>query len=209
MKKLMLMSVLTACLAGTAQADLVSFTFDSLATGGRAAIETYLEGRAALAGITVDVTITEPSLGAVQITQDAPLGSDSWVQSQGGGGASLPPPGVPDSVVFTFSVPITSVSFDWAKQKNGFYAEAGNDQTVVVFFSDTTPPAHGDGATSGHENTFTFGSPATKLAFHDSGDGWVGVDNLIVDFVPVPVPAAVLMGLLGLGAAGLKLRKFA
>jgi hypothetical protein len=30
-----------------------------------------------------------------------------------------------------------------------------------------------------------------------------------VDVVPVPVPAAVLLGMLGLGAAGLKLRKFA
>jgi len=36
---------------------------------------------------------------------------------------------------------------------------------------------------------------------------YVGIDN--VALTPVPVPGAILLGMLGLGAAGLKLRKFA
>jgi hypothetical protein len=49
-----------------------------------------------------------------------------------------------------------------------------------------------------------FAMPTTT--YLGSGQGWYGPN---LQAVPVPVPAAVLLGLLGLGAAGLKLRKFA
>ncbi|MFC1634010.1 hypothetical protein ACFL5Z_04150 [Planctomycetota bacterium] len=45
---------------------------------------------------------------------------------------------------------------------------------------------------------------------HDSGNYWL-IDNITTDAsdIVVPVPGAVLLGLLGLSAAGIKLRKFA
>lgn len=73
-----------------------------------------------------------------------------------------------------------------------------------------------------------FGSPLTHYDFDitsfvgDGGDynlvfgAWadsdpltMGIDNVSILATPVPVPAAVLLGILGMGVAGLKLRKFA
>jgi hypothetical protein len=51
------------------------------------------------------------------------------------------------------------------------------------------------------------------LAWEDlSGGGDLDYEDLVVlveSITPIPVPAAVLLGMLGLGVAGLKLRKFA
>jgi hypothetical protein len=58
--------------------------------------------------------------------------------------------------------------------------------------------------------TFTVSSVSSaKLSFEGVGGDNVGMllDNVSVNLVPVP--AAVVLGFLGLGAAGLKLRKFA
>ena len=40
-----------------------------------------------------------------------------------------------------------------------------------------------------------------------AGDSYIGIDN--VQLVAVPVPAAVILGMLGLGVAGMRLRKYA
>ena len=64
----------------------------------------------------------------------------------------------------------------------------------------------------------TFSSNVSLLVFSDGGSEDVGIDNLrvdsyvappIVETENIPVPGAVLLGLLGLSAAGIKLRKHA
>lgn len=56
--------------------------------------------------------------------------------------------------------------------------------------------------------TFTVGSPTSaKLSFEGIGGDNIGM--LLDDVTLVPLPGAVLLGLLGLTAAGIKLRKFA
>jgi hypothetical protein len=58
--------------------------------------------------------------------------------------------------------------------------------------------------------TFTVPSTTTaQLSFEGIGGDNIGMLLDDVTLSAVPVPAAVLLGLLGLGAAGLKLRKFA
>ncbi len=53
----------------------------------------------------------------------------------------------------------------------------------------------------------TFGAPVSLLVISDSGTYDVGVDNLVVSSYVVPVPGAVLLGMLGLSVAGARLRK--
>ena len=50
-----------------------------------------------------------------------------------------------------------------------------------------------------------------KLSFEASGNDNVGplLDNVSLKAIPIPIPAAVIIGVLGLGVAGIKLRKYA
>jgi len=57
------------------------------------------------------------------------------------------------------------------------------------------------------ETLMVSGDIAYVIAGGIDGQSAVGLDNL--QFTPVPVPGAILLGILGLGAAGWKLRKFA
>jgi hypothetical protein len=202
MNKLILTAVLTICMVGVVHADMYdfTFTFDDVSLGaGAGAIETYMEG-IYLSDITV--------LGSPTITDATPLGiplgSDLWVIANGETG------GAGDWVSFTFTTPITSVSFDWARTQNDFFAQANT--MTLPFFSSTG--SHGNDVYTGN-TTFDFLSdplllergPVTILTFHNGGSGWIGIDNLSVR--AVPVPAAVLLGIIGLGVAGWKLRKYA
>ena len=64
-------------------------------------------------------------------------------------------------------------------------------------------------ATGIAQNMYSFINPGTYEVFLtiSDDDGGTGTDSLLVTVVPVP--DAVLLGILGLGAAGIKLRKFA
>jgi hypothetical protein len=111
----------------------------------------------------------------------------------------------------------------------GFYLDArvGNNNTAAIFYSDTSlnPDAGGPldhmYAYQGKGDTILIPTRSEGpwlsneyvLAFEDL---LVSPDWDFTDFVvmvesvePVPVPGAVLLGILGLSAAGIKLRKFA
>jgi hypothetical protein len=63
------------------------------------------------------------------------------------------------------------------------------------------------GDNSEFDFSLAFGAPVSLLVISDSGTYDVGVDNLVVSSYVVPVPGAVLLGMLGLSVAGARLRK--
>jgi len=115
-----------------------------------------------------------------------------------------------------------------SKNLFGFYLNAPQNPGGAVFYSDTAlnpdspDPLDHMFAFKGNDsdviqiqgfNPGTWYDDDYILAWEDSIDRHI--DNDSQDFVvmvesvqPVPVPAAVLLGFLGLGAAGLKLRRF-
>ncbi len=123
-------------------------------------------------------------------------------------------------------VNFADTGIDFAGNKFGFYldATAGNENDDSVFYSDTS--LNGDGidhmyAYRGVGDTVQIAGFAAGLwednefilAFEDLRGGG---DRDYTDFVlmvesvsPVPVPGAILLGVLGLGAVGIRLRKFA
>ena len=190
MKKVLLTSLLAACLASPLQADLFVFSFDSLPVGTDATgIELYMEG-IYRSNITVSGIANISDGAAVWM-----LGPDTWVKADGGGGDNH---GWSDGIRFTFEVPITAVSFDWAKDENEFFAESERGEFFSVL---------GMSRSCGTMSTHIFSSPVHTLYFHDSGKGWIGIDTLTV--TAVPIPAAVVLGLLGMAVAGAKLRRYA
>lgn len=106
-------------------------------------------------------------------------------------------------IQISFSVPITSVSFDYGQILDEFDADYFNGTTWTPFFSDGYKILD-----TGHENTVTFASPAFALSFHDGGLGEIGIDNLVVT-PAVPEPATMLLLGSGLvGFAGYARRRF-
>jgi hypothetical protein len=120
----------------------------------------------------------------------------------------------------------SDTGINFAGNTFGYYLDAttGNVNANAVFYSDTTLNADQVDhmyAYAGKGDTFqvppwsagTWSAHEYVLAFEDL---WAGGDQNYQDLVvmvesvnPVPVPAAVLLGLLGLSAAGLKLRRIA
>jgi hypothetical protein len=104
------------------------------------------------------------------------------------------------TIQISFSVPITSVSFDWARLLDPFNADYSLNGT------DWTNFFHRDYGilNTGNLSTVTFASPVIALKFHDSGSGEVAIDNLVVEkSVTSPVPEPATMFLLGSGLVGL------
>jgi hypothetical protein len=195
-----IVAALVAVMGSSVSADLYTFSFDSPSpANGSTALQTeaymediYMHGVSSLN----DITVWASDRDGLIITNTTPLGGDSdqWLQADNIGAPAT------DGFKISFNnVPIVSVSFDWAVDKNNFLAEADGKQ----FFLYTNP----DNQAYSGSTSYTFASPVTELYFHAGGSGWVGIDNLVV--APVPIPAAVLLGMLGLGAAGWKLRKSA
>jgi len=187
MKTFLVTTILTICLVGSVQAvPTYTFNFDIADDSGAAAAETHMEGL-----YVSDITVLTSDSDGKIIKHDAPLGGagDGWVKVNGG-------PDNPDGFRFIFDEPIISASFDWATQSNAFHAEADGTE----FFSYSGPTGNGT------LPTYTFSSPVSTLFFHDSGIGWTGIDNLVVEkYTPgavIPAPGAILLGSMGVGLVG-------
>jgi len=115
---------------------------------------------------------------------------------------------VPGAHQFTieFAVPITSVSFNWARSDDPFKLEAIYAGGTVQVFSAETGMTNGGSGSGLEEIDFldVLGSPVTGLFFHDGGKGAIGIDNLVVN--AVPLPASILLGAFAVGLAGWKFR---
>ena len=111
------------------------------------------------------------------------------------------------TIKISFSVPITSVSFDWARLADPFYADYSLNGTVFTNFFSDTPSNILDILDSG-STSFTFPGNVVALSFHDGGLGEIGIDNLVVT-PAVPEPATMLLLGSGLvGFAGYARRRF-
>lgn len=169
----------------------VTFDFDSLsALGDSDDIEIYMEG---VLNDTLDVDDSEVTVRAiVGPYADLPLNAvlwdglgsgDRYIRSDVGGEV--------DEVTIEFhTVSIASViSFDWGTTKNPFVAEGGSEE---FFSSQSSLLDWGD-----FSDPYTFASPVNTLSFHNGGRGNVGIDNLVINTVPVPGALWLLGSLLG------------
>lgn len=219
MKRLMLTAVLTICMVGAAQADLITFDFEGATVGGAApdyvgsANQRVTDYMTSVYGSSVTAT----GAAAWRNNETDPLdldwpgktGTDKWLRTYGS--QSLTPG------VFQISfdlVPLVEAGADFYV----FTPTTGHDFSVKAYDSTYgnryAPNASAlvgeqswDFGTGTGSFAMSFGSPVSLLVCSDGSWYDIAIDNLQV--VPVPVPAAVLLGILGLGAAGWKLRKYA
>ncbi len=210
MKKALLIIFLTACLGGSAQAGLAMFDFDGLLPGTDAAgIGTYMTGLYGSA-VTVTGATSYPYLSGTTLVNplsalsssgtDADKLADQYIADAEGGHHEF---------YISFSVPIVSLSFDWARESDPFKVEATYAGGIRQVFSVGTGAPNG-GTGNGTETIdllALLGSPVTRLYFHDGGKGGIGIDNLTVTSV-APLPASILLGVFAVGLAGRKLRQF-
>ena len=198
MKKLLMIIFLTVCLGGNAQAGMVTFDFDDLDAGADdAAIGSYMTD---VYGPTVTVTgATSYPYGNPLVNPLPALGDDQYIADAELGNHQF---------YISFSVPITYVSFNWAREDDPFKVEATFAGGTVQVFSVGTGETNGGNGNGWEEIDLLdrLGSPVTTLYFHDGGQGGIGIDNLQVS--PVPLPASILLGAFAVGLAGWKLRLF-
>ena len=180
-------AVLTVA-SGSAQADMSVINFDSLADG-----------------IVIDDEFS--GIGADFNGDATVIGSLSY----------LFPPYSGSKVIWnypSYNIQVDAVGPEWLMA--GGYV-TGTD-TVILTAYDSSNILLGTDSTSG-ANTSDYGIDKTNKFLSVTAPNIAYVEFSIINsgtiftiddftFVQVPVPAAVLLGMLGLGVAGLKLRKF-
>ncbi len=196
MKVLLTLFIIT-CLVGTARAGLsTTFTFDdgTLAGGENSgAISDYMT---AVYGstVTVEGATVYPSSTLNPLSV---LGGDNYIADAVPG---------PHQFTIEFAVPITAVSFNWARADDPFKLDVTfADGTIGQIFS--TQVGQWGGATSGSWAIDLLPKPVSILFFHDGGQGAIGIDDLAV-VSAVPLPASILLGVFAVGLAARKLRQF-
>jgi hypothetical protein len=185
-----------------------TFDFDSLRReAGIGTVDPYMD---TTYGSNINLTVS--SHDKKLIKDNEALGRDKWLRSHEHGAHR-------DMITIDFTEVAISgiVSFDWAKDKGAFLADASSDG---VNFDISVLSAAGQGSRKADGfATYDFGSQAiVALQFsHTSNEGWIGIDNLTVQQydssnnlgnrsvsspTPVPAPGALLLCSLGTGLAG-------
>lgn len=224
MKRLLLLIIVVLLVAGTASADLYA-TFDvEGATRGGASPDYVESADQRVTDYMTDTygsSLTATGAAAWANSESAPLNldwpdkdhDDQWLRTYGS-----------DSIThgafqLSFdSLPIVSAAADF----HVFEETSGHDFTVKAYdssYADGEADRYNpDPAALVSESSWNFGtgsdsfalgfsSPVSLLVFSDGGWYDIAIDNLEV--AAVPIPAAVLLGILGLGVAGVKLRRIA
>lgn len=190
MKKISLLILILAAaifgLTGTASAAVL-FNFESplVDTTNVTTIGQYMSQL--FDGTTTSVTLSS----TVQAISDSDLlGPDRHLESTG--------EAQPHGFTITFSVPISSVEFDWGREHDQYFYAYGDGNLI---FSDSGSKENE--SVSGHFASSTFSSPVSVLYFHDTTSGETEIDNLSVTKADVVVPEPASMLLLGMGILGI------
>jgi hypothetical protein len=225
MNKWIFTTIITVCMVGAAQAQL--FDFDALSPGDNAAaISTYMTG---LYPGTVTALNAVASITDSGGTPGIPLGDDSFIKNAYSDGSANS-----GQFEIIFDVPIVSAQFEagvfaasqvWEDFSFNPFNASGDPVGMsdgggaVIPGGTSAYIVGGDGGTEwiwltnwaydivATSPVLIFDEPVTRLLFHDDQVHDIGIDNLSVE--AVPVPGAILLGMLGLSVVGVKLRKHA
>ena len=212
MKRFLILVVLLLVGIGTSvvKAD-ITMTFEEFLGSDKAPISTYYSG----------VSFTATTTGDEWIAGDATTGLYN-VSSTNGGSWGTGRYWIYDNVFGWTNVTGSGgkISFDNA---DASFVELGYSSASMFYLEAYDASDNHIMTVSGPANTLWEGgtgpgtlkvtSGSNNIAYvlvHDDGNYWC-IDNVTTDAtdIVVPVPGAVLLGLLGLSAAGIKLRKFA
>ena len=227
-RKLVILSIAVLCMSAVpAKADLFSFTYTSL--------ETWFDGTSAfvsdeVAGSSTG-TVTNLQGGGTAIFDTAWGAPDDYTLSMtisniGGGGTTADGAGTftltdvdSDTITGSFTgawAPSTTggaLSFDGVMNSVEFLGQGDGDNTAFNgdFLGSAPMPFPGSGTWGGSILHLVLTGLDFNTAWGDGspGDGAGGIQDGGMTAVVVPVPAAILLGMLGLSVAGLKLRKHA
>jgi hypothetical protein len=106
-------------------------------------------------------------------------------------------------VTFTGTLPMAVGGIFWITDINGHFLDG---QTVTITLDTGETHVYSDSSDWDAFTGYISDTPIASMTL--TGANFVTMDHLYVGN-PVPVPAAVILGILGLGVAGWKLRKYA
>jgi hypothetical protein len=210
MKKIMFIAVMCAFVAGPAFADMTVYTTEASFT---AMLQPgyYLEDW----NYAPWTTIVDPAISSPQSFSDGLSWAYDISSPSGLSGQPIPPPNGPGGAVanyyqgqavtitFTGSLPEAVGGIFWVTDVSGNFVNGGSITINLVsggtyMYTDTS---NWDAFTG-----FISDSPIASMSIQSNN--FATMDHLYVGN-PVPLPAAVILGILGLSVAGIKLRKYA